>query len=156
MSAGNIHLHGAQKLESQAGRMATEAMDKAQQLMDKARDTTANVGEKAREAASNLGDKARDSAAALKERADDTLSTVGQKMTSLGENLREKAPREGMLGSAASTMADNLRSSGRYLQEHNLDGMGRDVENLIRQYPIRALLIGVGVGCLLGMALRGR
>jgi ElaB/YqjD/DUF883 family membrane-anchored ribosome-binding protein len=145
MATGNNPSLGAQKAEKMVSQTANEAKDKAQHLMDKARDT-----------ASNIGDKARDTATALKDKADTTIATVGQKMTALGDTLHAKAPQEGVLGSAASSVADNLRAGGRYLQDHRLDDMGRDLTNLIRQNPIPALLVGFGVGCLLGMSMRRR
>jgi len=142
------------KVENTLGRAAGEAREKAQDFTDKARQTAANLGDKARDAASNLGDRARDTATAVKDRTDDTLSTVGQKMSSLAGSLRENAPQQGVLGNAASTGADYLQAGGRYLQEHGLDDMGRDVTQLVRSNPLPALFISFGVGCLLGMAMR--
>jgi ElaB/YqjD/DUF883 family membrane-anchored ribosome-binding protein len=119
--------------------------EKAQDIADKARTTAGNVGEKVRDTASNL-----------KERADDAISNVGQRMTSLADQLRENAPHEGTLGSAAGAVADNLRSGGRYLQEHGLEDMGADMTRLIRQYPVQSLLVAFGVGCLMGMTMSRR
>jgi hypothetical protein len=68
--------------------------------------------------------------------------------------LRETAPHEGFIGSAASTVADTLEASGRYLEQQNLSDMGRDVVNLIRRYPIQAVLVGFGIGFLLASGRR--
>jgi len=152
MAVGNNPSHGTQKFEnSTIGRAANEAKDKVQNVAEKARDAASNLGDKARDAASQLGDKARDTATALKDRAEDAMSTVTDKVSSLADNLRE-----GPIGDYASTVADNLKAGGRYLQEHDLQDMGRDVTKLVRQYPIQALLVGFGIGCLMGMTFSRR
>jgi len=112
------------------------------------------IAGEAKEKAQDLGDKARDKAAAVKDRAEDAISTVGQKMTNLAGVIREHTPQEGVIGSAASSVAENLQSGGRYLQEHDLNDMGRDVTQLVRQHPLPSLLLSFGIGCMLGMTLR--
>jgi len=133
-----------------------QAKDKVQDLTDRARTTAANVADKARDTASNVADKARDTASQLSGRAEDALSTVGEKMTSLADQLREHAPREGTLGNAASTVADSLRTSGRYLQEHDFQDMGQDMTRLVRNYPVQSLLFAFGIGALMGMTITRR
>jgi hypothetical protein len=61
-----------------------------------------------------------------------------------------------MAGGASSAVADTVESSGRYLQEEGLKEMTEDVTNLIRRYPIPALLIGVAAGYLAGRAMTPR
>lgn len=150
MAANSNFPHGTQhgtgtqaKTESTMGRAASDIKDKAQDLADKGRTM-----------ASNVADKARDTASTVKDRAEDALSSVGERMTSLAGNLRENAPREGTLGTVASTGADYLHAGGRYLQEHGLDDMGQDVTRLVRSHPMQALLVSFGIGCLLGMSFR--
>ena len=70
-------------------------------------------------------------------------------MKSLAGTIRDKAPGSGMMGNAASTVADTLESGGRYLQEQGLSGIGEDLTNLIRRNPFPALLVGIGVGYLI-------
>jgi len=144
MAMGNHPSQGT-KAENTLGRAANETKEKAKNLADKAQD-----------AAANIGDQARTAATAVKDRADDTIATVGQKMTSLADNIRANAPNEGFIGTAASSVADNLRSGGRYLQQHGLEDMGQDISRLVRQHPMQSLLLGFGIGCLMGMALSRR
>jgi hypothetical protein len=59
-----------------------------------------------------------------------------------------------MLGTAASTVADTLEHTGRYIQDEGLAGMADDVTELIRRNPIPAMLIGVGIGFLLAKVMR--
>lgn len=111
---------------------------------------------KAQETAQTLGHKAQEAGTALKHRSDEALGSVGQQMSNLAGTIREKAPQEGMLGSAACGVADTLQAGGRYLQEHDLQDVGREVTGLIRRYPLAAVGLCFGFGCLLGMTWNRR
>jgi hypothetical protein len=75
-------------------------------------------------------------------------------MQSLAHNIREHAPKIGVVGSAATAVAGTLERGGRYLETEKLSGMGEDFTNLIRKNPIPALLVGIGLGYLLARATR--
>jgi ElaB/YqjD/DUF883 family membrane-anchored ribosome-binding protein len=130
--------------------------DKAQEMAHGAQDAASSLAHKASDAASNLGQKAGDVASAAADKADDAISSVGSGMSSLAGQLRQNAPREGTLGSAAGTVASGLEQGGRYLQEHGVREMADDMTNLVRRYPVQSLLVGFGVGLLLGMAFSRR
>lgn len=141
------------------------AKEAAANLGQKAKETAANVGQKAQDTASNLAQQARDKASDLGhraqemmgtagERAGDALGAVGQGMSNLAGSIRQNAPREGMLGSAAGSVAEGLETGGRYLREHDVSEMGEDIGRLVRQHPLPALLTVFGIGFLLGSALR--
>jgi hypothetical protein len=53
-------------------------------------------------------------------------------------------------------VAENLRTGGRYLQQHDLQDIGDDLTQLVRRNPFPALLVAFGVGCLMGMTLSRR
>jgi ABC-type transporter Mla subunit MlaD len=123
-------------------------------VVEQAKDTAANVADKAREAAANAADKARDAASAVGTKAENVTHRVGSGMESVADTIRSKAPSGGVLGTAASRVADTLESGGRYLEEEGLSGLGKDLTELIRRNPIPALLIGIGVGFLLARVTR--
>jgi gas vesicle protein len=123
-------------------------------LKNKARETAGNVADKAREVASSVAGQAKDLASNLGERASEATTNVGSGMQSLAGTIRDKAPHEGVMGQAASSVAGALESSGRYLQEEGLSGMSRDVTDLIRRNPIPAMLVGIGIGYLIARATR--
>jgi hypothetical protein len=77
------------------------------------------------------------------------MSAVGETMGSLADAIREKAPHEGAMGTAATAVANKLGAAGSYLQEKKVDHMVGDLTGMIRRYPIPALLIGLGIGYLL-------
>jgi hypothetical protein len=130
--------------------MTEKARDVASTATERARDTASQVADKAQDVAHRAGDIA----ANVGHRAEDTVSNLGGQMQTLAGTIRENAPREGVLGAAASTVADRLEAGGRYLKEENLSGLADDLTDVIRRYPIQALLVGIGVGFLLARATR--
>src|SRR5262245_57655554 len=84
----------------------------AEGLVDKAKGMASTVAEKAKDAASSVAHTAGNVASAIGEKADDATSAVGHGMKSLGESIRDKGPQSGILGSATSTVAGALESSG--------------------------------------------
>jgi hypothetical protein len=144
----------AQKAQDTASGLADRAKDAASNLGDKARDAASNLTDKAKGMASNLGDKAGDLAHTAQDKTDDALSSVGGRMASMAGSLRQSAPREGMIGSAAGSVADTLESSGRYLQQHGVGDITEDLAGAIRRNPVPALCIAFGLGFLIGMAGR--
>jgi hypothetical protein len=153
------------KAQDAANTVTEKAKDFGSSVAEKAKDFGSSVADKAKDAASTVADKTKDAASSVAHTAGDVASTVGHKaedatsavgngMTSLAGTIREKAPHEGMLGSASATLADTLESGGRYLQEEGLKGIADDLTNLIKRNPLPALLVGIGLGFLLARATR--
>jgi len=130
------------------------AKEAVSNLGQQARDTASAVSDKAREYAGQAGDKARQFASQAGNKAEETMHSVGQGMSSLAGSIRQSAPQSGMLGTAAGSVAEQLETGGRYLREHDLGDIGEDVTQIIRRYPIPALLCIFGVGFVMGSALR--
>ena len=123
---------------------ATEkATDFATQALDKARETAGAVGQTLGSAASTVGHQ-----------AEDWTHAAGAGLKNFGESLQQKAPHEGFLGDASQAVASGLRQGGRYLEEEGISGMLNDLTGLIRNYPIPAILVGLGVGYCIGKTLR--
>ena len=140
------------------GQCENEVKNKVQQTvsgaLDKAKETASSVAQKAKDAASSVAHSAHDLASSAGHKTGDAVSAIGSGMSSLAGTIREKAPHEGMLGTASCSVADSLESGGRYLREEGLSGMAEDAANLVRRNPIPSLLVGVGVGFLLARSLR--
>jgi hypothetical protein len=83
-------------------------------------------------------------------------SVVGEKIGSLAEVIREKAPQEGTVRTVATAVANKLDAAGSYLQEKDLGHLGGDLSRLICRYPLPALLIGLGIGHLWGRSSGGQ
>jgi vacuolar-type H+-ATPase subunit H len=163
----------AQQHAEQARHSAGQAVDKAKEgasnAADAARDNLGQAADKARDAASHAGQALSSAASAagqaVQQAASSTAHNVGQKaeqataavgsgMRSLADTVRHQGPDSGMLGSAKQTVAETLDETGKYIEEKNLKGMVDDVSGLIKRNPLPAVLIGLGIGFLLGRALR--
>jgi uncharacterized protein YjbJ (UPF0337 family) len=124
--------------------MSSMARNAGQEMKATAQDlsqSAANAYEGAKAKAQELG-------TAAAEKVGGATKAVGETMSSLAGTLRDSAPQEGTIGSAAKTVATQLDTAGAYLQDNTFDNMARDVTGLIRRYPIHSLLIGVGIGYL--------
>ena len=141
-----------------AKEMASSAADKAKETdssaVEKAKDIATSATEKARDGASAVVQTVQDAATTVGRKAEGATSAVGSRMQSLAGNIRENLPREGLLGSASSAVAESLESSGRYLQQEGLKGIAGDLGNLVRRNPIPALLVGIGLGYLIARSTR--
>lgn len=151
------HADEAKSHLQQAGSEAKQAASSAAAgVADKAKDAASGLSDKAKDVASNVSDKAKDFAHAAEDKTDDALASVGQRMTSAAGTLRQAAPRQGVVGSAAGAVADRLESGGRYLQEHGVSDITDDLAGAIRRNPLPALCLAFGVGFFIGMVASRR
>jgi uncharacterized protein YjbJ (UPF0337 family) len=118
------------------------------------RHASENVGVSHEGHAGDAKRTAEETATSAATMASQPISAVGEKIGSLAGVIREKAPREGAVGTAATTVAEKLDAAGSYLQEKDLDHMMGDVSSMIRRYPVPSLLIGLGIGYLLARSTR--
>lgn len=122
--------------------------------MEKAKEVGAQAFDKAKEAASSVGEMVSQAASTVGKTADNLTSGAGTQIKNLGDTLAAHTPQQGMLGSASQAVASTIKQGGQYIEESGLSGMTEDVTNMIRRNPVPAVLIGIGVGFLLGRALR--
>jgi hypothetical protein len=113
-----------------------------------------NFSDATRDAGRKGAAEAKSIAAQIAEKAEATTEAVGACMETVGETLCAHSPSQGVLGGAGHTLGEKFESGGRYLEEKGLKGIGDDVSNLIRSNPIPALLVGIGLGCLLAKLMR--
>lgn len=116
--------------------------------------TASHLAEQARDTASSVADKAREAGASAGRTADNLVGRVGSGLETAAESIREHTPHSGVIGGAASRVADGLETGGRYLQQEGMSGMANDFTEMIKRNPIPALLIAVGVGVLIARATR--
>jgi len=132
---------------------------------DKAKDTAHEIGKEAKDLASTVADKARDATKVVADKAGDAADFVGEKadavadragdgLKNLAGKVRDNTPDHGIVGKAADKVADGIEQTGKYLKDEGFTGMGKDMLELIKNNPIPALLIGVGLGYLLARATR--
>jgi uncharacterized protein YjbJ (UPF0337 family) len=97
----------------------------------------------------SMSARAREFGATAAKKANEAAPVIGEKMKSLADVIRGKAPREGKIGTTATKVAGGLESASHYLQEKKFDHLGEDFRGLVRRYPLQSLLIGLGLGFLL-------
>jgi ElaB/YqjD/DUF883 family membrane-anchored ribosome-binding protein len=131
-----------------------KAKDMGSQVVEKAKEIGSEVMDKTKEAFSSVGETVSHAASNLGQKADDLTASAGSNVRHLGDKIEQQGPHEGMLGQASHVVADTLRTSGKYIEEAKLSGMADDVTGMIRRNPMPAVLIGIGIGFLLGRALR--
>jgi len=153
-SASQAASSAASQAREAAASATQKAGDAASNLTHKAQEVASNLGQKAQDVASNLGQRAQDVASGVGDRTEDALSAVGQGMSNLAGTIRQRVPQEGMLGTTAGRVADQLEAGAGYLQEHGLNDIAGDVGQVVRQYPVASLVAVFGFGFLLGSAMR--
>jgi ElaB/YqjD/DUF883 family membrane-anchored ribosome-binding protein len=135
-----------------------DALDKAKEAGGEAFGKVKEAGSqalgKAREAAGSVGDMAVETATAIGHKADDLTAAAGHEIREFGDTIGKKAPHEGMAGHASQAVADTIKGGGKYIEEAKLSGMAHDVENVIKNHPIPALLICFGIAYCLGRAMK--
>lgn len=122
---------------------AQEVERRFKEFGDKNDGVVANITAKAQEFGSTAANKANDAATAMG-------GTIG----SLASVIRENAPHEGAVATAATAVVDGLESASSYLREKKFDHLAKDVTALVHTYPVQSLLIGIGLGYLLARRTR--
>jgi ABC-type transporter Mla subunit MlaD len=134
---------------NQGQQVKDKAKDAANTAIDKAGDFASKAADKASNFASQAADKAGEYASKAGEKADNAASSVGGSMKNLADTVRDNAPNSGMLGAASEQVASGLETGGKYLEDKGLSGIGDDLTGLIKNHPIPAVLIGIGIGYLI-------
>ena len=136
------------------GRTGNASMDKAahsaSEAVDKARDAASSVSQAVGQAA---GQAVSSATSAAGKTADNLTAAAGSQLRGLSDTIREHTPQEGMLGQASQAVSSGLREGGKYLESEKFSGMAEDVAGVIRNHPIPALFVGIGIGFVLGSLL---
>lgn len=103
--------------------------------------------QKAEHLASNVKDKASAIGAQVSDKANAAVSSMGEKMSDLGNVLRENAPEA--VAPYADRAAQTLERAGNYLAHGDFGDYFDDLSGLIRRHPVPAMLTGVAIGFLL-------
>ena len=146
-SAGNA--------SSGAGDMGTEQQagmaDRARGALGSAGEKLSGVGSTVREKASG----AKDSLAnALEAGAERLRARGGDGMSAASATGGSMAVADDRMSQVTTRVAGGMDGAADWLREADLDGLKSSLEQQVKDHPGRTLLIAVGVGYLLGKALR--
>ena len=130
------------------------------------------MADRAKSAASAAGDKLADVSSTVRDKAGNLKTTIADALESGAERLRQQASGSGQLaGSAAGAgtgiiaddnrlaqtsnqLAGGMQGAADWLRDADLDGLKSGIERQVKEHPGRSLAVAVGVGYLLGKALR--
>jgi ElaB/YqjD/DUF883 family membrane-anchored ribosome-binding protein len=105
---------------------------------------------KGKEALSTAKDKASEMSGQAHAKADEGMNKAAEGVGQAADMLRQRGEQTGgTMGTAATTVADKLDSTGTYLREKDTDQLMSDLEALIRRKPVESLLVAAGAGFVL-------
>jgi ElaB/YqjD/DUF883 family membrane-anchored ribosome-binding protein len=132
-------------------------------LADRAKSTLGTAGEKL----SDAGSTVRDKAGSLKMSLADALESGAEKLRQQGAGGGQLAgaaatgESAGMISTETNRLADvsnqvagGLQASADWLRDADLDGLKSGLERQVKEHPGRTLAVAVGLGYLLGKAIR--
>jgi hypothetical protein len=67
--------------------------------------------------------------------------------------LHQKTDR---VASLAHSTAEQFQATAHYVRDHDVNAMGRDLQDLVRRYPARALVGAAVIGFVIARAVRTR
>ena len=126
--------------------------NRAASLNDKTEDEQ-SLGEKITDTAGQVKDKVAVLGRSAADKVDenrDAAATGLQKASSALHDKAERLPGGEKVTSLAHAAADHMSSTADYVREHDVGGMMKDVESLVKNKPGRSLLAAAVVGFLLG------
>jgi len=125
--------------------------DRASGAMSSARERLADVGSTVREKASSAKDSLAD---ALESGAEKLRNRGGDGIAAAGASGGSVAVADDRMTQVTTKVAGGMDATADWLRDADLDSLKSSVERQVKEPPGRTLLIAVGVGYLLGKALR--
>jgi len=146
--------HPANKEERKGNQSMEKAKEGGVDALEKVKEAGAEAFGKAKETAASVGEMASQTVSAAGKKADDMTAHAGHEIKEFGDSMAKKLPHEGFAGRASQAVTDTIKEGGKYIEEHKLSGMAHDVETVVKNHPIPALLVIFGIGFCLGRAMK--
>jgi ElaB/YqjD/DUF883 family membrane-anchored ribosome-binding protein len=117
-----------------------------------------NGNEKAEQVVEEIKKEAGELGREIRQRAEDVKKETVKQLHTAAEAIRKEV-REAKVDKDAVQKADelakNLEKTAHYLNTHSVDQMGEEATRVVTKNPMRAVLIALVIGFLLGLMLRG-
>jgi hypothetical protein len=135
--------------------------DASHGIGDRARD----IAGTARDKLADVGSTVRDRAGSMKDSLADAIDSGADKLRNRGGNMggvalagetgaSSVAMSDGRMAQVTDRVAGGMNATASWLREADLNDLKQSIETQVKEHPGRTLLIAVGVGYLLGKALR--
>ncbi len=121
-------------------------------------DENGNVEKRTEELAQQAAQELRELRRELRNRAEDVRKETVKQLNKAAETIRKEAHEStagGDLKQSADDIARGLEKAASYLNSRNVDQMGEDATRVVQKNPIRAVIIALIVGLLVGIMMRG-
>ena len=125
--------------------------DRASGALGSARERLADVGSSVREKAGGAKDSL---ASALESGAEKLRARSGDGMSAAGAAGGSVAVADDRMSQVTTKVAGGMEAASEWLRDADLEGLKGSIEQQVKEHPGRTLLIAVGLGYLLGKALR--
>lgn len=132
------------------------------------------VADRARDAVGTAQDKLANAGSSMREKAGSLKNSLADALESGAEKLRQQAAGGGQTAGAAATgggvgmvadqpnrmnemsnqVAGGMQGAADWLRDADLDGLKSGLERQVKEHPGRTLAVAVGLGYLLGKAIR--
>jgi len=128
--------------------------DRARDMAGTAREKLADVGSTARERAGNLKDSLADALESSADKLRQRAGGQGGQLAGTTGTASVALENDGRMTDVANRVAGGMQASADWLRDADIDGLKMGIEKQVKEHPGRTLLIAVGLGYLLGKALR--
>jgi ElaB/YqjD/DUF883 family membrane-anchored ribosome-binding protein len=94
----------------------------------------------------------------LHQRAEDVRKETAKQLNKAAETIRKEArdaDLEDDFKDGADNIAKGLEKAASYLNSRTVDQMGEDATRVVQKNPIRAVVIALIVGLVMGLMMRG-
>jgi ElaB/YqjD/DUF883 family membrane-anchored ribosome-binding protein len=168
-SQGGSYGAGAPNVSGTTGNTGTSDANFSRDTMG----DTGNLADRAKNIASSAGDKLAGAGSTVRDKAGTWKNSLADALETGAEKLRTQGAGGGQYAGASATggadtmigdgsrvqgatnqIAGGLQASADWLRDADLDSMKSGLERQVKEHPGRTLAIAVGVGYLLGKAIR--
>jgi hypothetical protein len=157
-NAGNDGMGASTNGTSSNDLGGTSATEQASGLADRARGALGSAGEKLGDVGSTL----RERAGGAKDSLANALEAGAEKLRARGDSSMAGAGAVGgavvvaddRMTQVTTKVAGGMESASEWLRDADLNNLKGSIEQQVKEHPGRTLLIAVGLGYLLGKALR--
>ena len=155
----------------QTGGMSADPGTSSASTPDQSAPQPHGFADRARDVAGTAQEKLADVGSTVRDRAGNLKDSLANALDSGAEKLRQRGGSSGQLASATAgesvavetssriapvttKVAGGMEATAGWLRETDLDSVKSGIERQVKEHPGRTLLVAVGLGYLIGKAVR--